>query len=325
MTYDKEEGQSGIQILGSFGVQKTKYFPKYIVSFANFIYLCEDKRKDPVLLISAALELTDNLTQTGLPCLHVVPCGNRGITSTCNRIISIENDTPIVFMEVMNEEKHALLVSGLYPEDGLLEMKFDVMWQSFAWGKKWFASSTHAEFVSKGQIMKIRVQSDNIGAILASDRKHSNLVISWPKDRPLESKIQTVLGSEAFANSKSWNSFINATRNWTKFCGVGIDVESEKESMEDDVQDVLSHISLIYASEQYIIVGDERDQLQIWNLAGKSSKVVKSIRSGDRIESHVTSICDTRIGEQEAVLVAFDSGDCALLILDHLFTHSNNM
>ena len=325
MTYDKEEGQSGIQILGSFGVQKTKYFPKYISSFANFIYLCEDKRKDPVLLISAALELTDNLTQTGLPCLHVVPCGNRGITSTCNRIISIENDIPIVFMEVMNEEKHVLLVSGLYPEDGLLEMKFDVMWQSFAWGKKWFASSTHAEFVSKGQILKIRVQKENVGAILASDIKHSNLVISWPKDQPLESKIQTVFGAEAFADSKSWNSFTSATINWTKFCGIGIDIDSENESMKDDVQDVLSHVSLIYASGKYIVVADEKDhKLQIWNLAEKSSRLVKSIRSGDQVDSHVTFICGTQVGEEEAVLVAFDSGDCALLLLDHLFTHSNN-
>eukprot|EP00890_Picochlorum_soloecismus_P001431 jgi/Picsp_1/2289/NSC_05753-R1_---NA--- len=325
MMYDKEEAQSGIQILGSFGVQKTKYFPKYIFSFANFIYLCEDKRRDPVLLISAALELTDNLTQTGLPCLHVVPCGNRGLTSTCNRIISIENDIPIVFMEVIDEEKHALLVSGLYPEDGLLEMKFDVMWQSFAWGKKWLASSTHAEFISKGQIMKIRVQNDSVGAILASDREHSNLVISWPVDRPLESKILTVFGAEAFAESKYWNAFINATRNWVKFCGVGIDVDSENEPIANEIHDVLSHISLIYASKQYIVVGAERSQLQIWNLAEKSSRLVKNIRSGDREDSRVTSICQTRIGEEEAVLVAFESGDCALLLLDHLFSLSRQI
>jgi len=324
MIYDKEEGHSGIQILGSFGVQKSKCFPKYIYSFANFIYLCQDKRKDPVLLISAALELTDNLSQTGQPCLHVVPCGNRGLTSNCNRIISIENDIPIVFMEVIHEEMHSLLVSGMYPEDGLLEMKFDVMWQSFVWGRKWLASSAHADFVSNGQIMKLHVQSDNVGAVLASDRKHSNLVISWPVDRPLESKIQTVFGAEAFAEGKSWNAFIDATRNWTKFCGIGTEVDSEIEPMENEIQDVLSHISLIYASNQYIVIGDERGLLQVWNLSEKRSRLVKNIRSGDREDSHVTSICETRIGGEEAVLVAFESGDCALLLFDHIFSHSYN-
>ena len=144
---DKEPKEIVVMSLGEeiavsqvVGVQKSaRYFPRSIPFNVNFFDLTETTKGDPVLLVSCAFELTDDEGGT----MATGTTGTMGMTDTKlyvlvqgKEAVAVESEEPIIFVEAFGDGNE-VLVTGAYADDGARVMKFDPLWQSFAWKKEY--------------------------------------------------------------------------------------------------------------------------------------------------------------------------------------------
>ena len=144
---DKEPKEIVVMSLGEeiavsqvVGVQKSaRYFPRSIPFNVNFFDLTETTKGDPVLLVSCAFELTDDEGGT----MATGTMGTMGMTDTKlyvlvrgKEAVVVESEEPIIFVEAFGDGNE-VLVTGAYADDGARVMKFDPLWQSFAWKKEY--------------------------------------------------------------------------------------------------------------------------------------------------------------------------------------------
>ena len=131
--------EGDIRVSQVVGVQKSgRYFPRSIPFNVNFFDLAETAKGDPVLLVSCAFELIDDEggTMTGNATgrsqgdtkLHVLVRGKEAV--------AVESERPIIFVEAFGDGNE-VLVTGTHADDGARVMKFDPLWQSFAWKREY--------------------------------------------------------------------------------------------------------------------------------------------------------------------------------------------
>jgi len=180
---EDERGSSNdpcIRIMGGFGIQKSSVFSSTMSNYEGLICLGEDIKDNPVLFVSAALEFTDALTQSGMPCLHIISCQGTSDSSLA-RIISVESDSPIMFVTISSNEDKLLLTSSGYSEDGLQSMKFDAYWQAFTWGNRWSLTDADKSKVEGSWITGL-CATDSCVTYRAVDSNTSRILVKWKKE-----------------------------------------------------------------------------------------------------------------------------------------------
>jgi hypothetical protein len=79
-------------------------------------------------------------------------------------------------------------------------------------------------------------------------------------------------------------------------------------------------LTVIFASENYVAVGDMCGSVSIWNLTDMHNVTCKRFSIGTLETTKITGITQLRVKDKDALLVLGSSGSCLLLSLDELFS-----
>ena len=312
--FKTDAGEYAVKILQSIHVQKSKYFPVCIPYNVNFFTLCETKKGDPVLVVSSALECMDAMTQAYQPCLHVIPCGAKSISSN---IVSIESDQPIVFVESLAGSPYSLAVSGQFAEDGIQIIEFDPLWQSFKWGRKYTSSPDMFHSVPTTHISKLLSMEGKLSAVLASDSSSDDIVFSWTSPECDGTILQHVENAEIFSDGTSLMWFLCHKDKIKELCFAGeILTDSEKGKK------AIRSASVIFACEGYVALGDIHGDIQVWDVLQMLSKKISLSSLSDANEKRINSIAQIHVGadNKNGLFITSASGLCTIVSYDELFT-----
>jgi hypothetical protein len=311
---ENEKPCFALEVVRTIPVQKSRYFPRSIPYNVNFFALSESKKGDPILIVSSALELADvALTQTGqLPLLNIVPCGAKAKMSN---VLSIELDQAITFVDNLHEERYSLAVSGSYADDGARIMKFDPMWQSFAWGKQYKAALDACSRLPTTHISKLISLGEQLEAVLASDCSSSDTVFSFTGCKP--GQVQHIDNAEIFMDGRSWKWFLRHQEliEDLDFAG-GASTEADKAKIPTEPRTG----AVIFASETYVAYGDLNGLVQIWDIPRRQSAKISVNKGLDTDDKRISGIVETSIGiDTPALFITSASGVCMFVACDELF------
>lgn len=314
---DLNEG-FGLKIVQIISVQKSvKFFPRSIPYNVNFFSINETKRGDPVLLLSAALELTDFAPQLDLPALQVIPCGRR---ISFSNVVTVETELPIIFLENHSDgSNNSIVVSGAFAEDGARVMTFDPMWQSFTWGREYSSCTNSLSSALTTHVSKLVSIQGSLKAVLASDCSSSDVVYSW--ETPQEnSHLQCIDNAELFMDGNSWKWFMNHQHSIKDLSFAG------KESLAIEAKDNEREpraLTVIFASESYVAIGDVHGMVQVWDMKNMQSKRFSICDTQEINDTRISAIIETKFGDRGAALfITCVSGTCILISCEELFSVS---
>ena len=303
-----------LEVVRTISVQKSKYFPRSIPYNVNFFSLSESKKGDPILIVSSALELADvALTQTGqLPLLNIVPCGAK---ANMSNVLSIELEQAITFVDTLPEEKYSLAVSGSYADEGARIMKFDPMWQSFAWGKHYTGALQGCPELPTTHISKLMSLEEQLEAVLASDCSSSDTVFSFTGSQT--GQVKHINNAEIFVDGRSWKWFLRhqeLIEDLSFAGGVTVETDKGKTSIEPRKGTV------IFASDTYVAYGDLTGLVQIWDVPRRQSAKIYVNKESDTEDKRISGIVETSIGsDTPALFITSASGVCLLVACNELF------
>ncbi len=331
--------EDDIQVSLVVGVQRSRrYFPAAIPFNVNFFDLAETTKGDPVLLVSCAFDLTDVETQDagdeGDTKLHVLVRGKEAV--------AVESELPIIFVDAFGD-RNEVVVAGAYADHGARVMKFDPLWQSFAWKKdyEFHLSEEHTEgFVT--HISKILVLDgaggtgsvgDNglpltagtrspqplIKAVLASDFTSEDIVYTFGRDA---SDLDRIENAEVFMDGDSWRWFLVHRKAIAQLGFAGGSVPGPIVSVRSEENHGGKKprvFAAIFASDSYVAAGDSHGKVTVWDVRDKKRLACKRFSIAIFEQTKITSIVRVRAKDQDALVVMGSSGVCLLISLSELF------
>lgn len=306
------ESKLGLNFVQSIAVQKSRqHFPRSIPYNVNFFTIHETKRGDPVLLVSAALELPDLAMQGDQPTLHVVPCSKN---ANLSHTVTVETEQPIIFVESYGTcSDRSIVISGALVEDGARVMTFDPMWQSFIWGREFCTSSSSLSSAVTTHVSKLISTKSSLKAVLASDCTSSDVVYCW-QNEDAGPQVLTIENAELFVDGSSWEWFLihQKTIQELSFAG-NIRQASQNEEARA--------LTVIFASESYVALGNVHGIVQVWDVEKMLSKRITMIDPQSSNDGRISSIVQTTFGDLgPALFITSISGTCMLLSCNQLFT-----
>lgn len=307
------DSRFGLNFVQTITVQKSKqFFPRSIPYNVNFFTINETKRGDPILLISAALELPDVPGQGDQPALHVVPCAR---TANIQHTVTVETDKPVIFVENHGDgSNRSIVISGSFADDGARVMTFDPVWQSFTWGCEFYASPGCLSSAITTHVSKLISIDGSLKAVLASDCSSSDVVFSW-KNTETESHLKTIENAELFMDGNSWEWFTIHQKRIQELSFAGNEIRSGSDDQKEP-----RTFTVIFASESYVALGDVHGSVQIWDVKKMLSKRVSLADPHDENDKRISSIVQTNFGDiGPALFVTNISGTCLLLSCNQLF------
>jgi len=313
---DVEENESkfGLNFVRSILVQKSKqYFPRSIPYNVNFFTVHETKRGDPILLVSAALDVLDIETQGDQPVLHVIPCGK---TAKLSHAVSVETERPIIFVESHRDSsEYSIVISGAFAEDGARVMTFDPMWQSFAWGREFCTSSNSLSSAVTTHISKLVSINGSLKAVLASDCSSSDMVYNW-EDEGRGPHLVSIENAELFVDGHSWEWFVTHQESIQELSFAGRESQEKRDARS---------LTVIFASEQYVAMGDVHGSVQVWDVKKMLSKRFTIQDPHAANDRRISSIVQTTFGNVgPALCITSISGTCMLMSCTQLFSDDEN-
>lgn len=319
------------------GVQRSRrYFPAAIPFNVNFFDLAETARGDPVLLVSCAFDLTDVETQEagdeGDTKLHVLVRGKEAV--------AVESEQPIIFVDASGD-RNEVVVTGAYADQGARVMKFDPLWQSFAWKKdyEFHPPEGHGENIVT-HISKILVFDDaggtgsmgkngllpgkcsrppSIKAVLASDFTSEDIVCSFGEDA---SDLDRIENAEVFMDGDSWRWFLVHRKAIAQlgFAGGPVGGPTSGAGSEEIRGEKKPRVlTAIFASDSYVAAGDINGKVTVWDVRDQTRVACKRFSIAVFEETKITSIVRVRAKDQDALIVMGSSGGCLLISLPELF------
>lgn len=319
------------------GVQRSRrYFPAAIPFNVNFFDLAETARGDPVLLVSCAFDLTDVETQEagdeGDTKLHVLVRGKEAV--------AVESEQPIIFVDASGD-RNEVVVTGAYADQGARVMKFDPLWQSFAWKKdyEFHPPEGHGENIVT-HISKILVFDDaggtgsmgkngllpgkcsrppSIKAVLASDFTSEDIVCSFGEDA---SDLDRIENAEVFMDGDSWRWFLVHRKAIAQlgFAGGPVGGPTSGAGSEEIRGEKKPRVlTAIFASDSYVAAGDINGKVTVWDVRDLTRVACKRFSIAVFEETKITSIVRVRAKDQDALIVMGSSGGCLLISLPELF------
>lgn len=309
---EENESKFGLHFVKSIAVQKSKqYFPRSIPYNVNFFTIHETKRGDAVVLVSAALHVPDIETQGDQPALHVIPCGKG---ANLSHAVSVETEQPIIFVENHRDmSEYSIVISGAFAEDGARVMTFDPMWQSFAWGKEFCTSSSSLSSAVTTHISKLVSVNGSLKAVLASDCTSSDVVYTW-QDEKMGAHLMSIENAELFVDGDSWEWFLKHQESIQELSFAG------KESQNSQKQEARA-LTVIFASEEYVAMGDVYGSVQVWDVRKMLSKRFTIQDPYAANDKRISSIVQTTFGNLgPALFITSVSGLCMLVSCTQLFS-----
>lgn len=321
------------------GVQRSRrYFPAAIPFNVNFFDLAETTKGDPVLLVSCAFDLTDVDTQEARDesdtKLHVLVRGKEAV--------AVESEQPIIFVDAFGDRNEVAL-TGAYADQGARVMRFDPLWQSFAWKKdyEFLLPVDHDEGVvthiskllvidgaegtgsigDNGPLHGQRSSQPSIKAVLASDFTSDDIVYTFGQDKSYLDRIEN---AEVFMDGKSWRWFLVHRKAIAELGFAGGSVLGPTPGSGSDEHSAGKKprvLTAIFASDSYVAAGDINGTVTAWDLRDKTHEHVACKRFSIAVfeQTKVTAIVHVRAKDQDALVVMGSSGVCLLISLSEIF------
>lgn len=320
------------------GVQRSsKYFPRAIPFNVNFFDLAETTKGDPVLLISCAFDLTDVETQEGGDegdtKLHVLVRGKEAV--------AVESEQPIIFVNAFGD-RNEVVVTGAYADHGARVMKFDPLWQSFAWRKdyEFHLPEDHEEgvvtHISKLLVLDglggtgsaagngplstaVNCSQPSIKAVLASDYTSEDIVYTFGQ---CASDLDRIENAEVFMDGDSWRWFLVHRKAIAQLGFAGGSVRGPISSAGSDEnlgEKKPRALAAIFASDSYVAAGDNNGKVTVWDVRDQARLACKRFSVAIFEQTKITSIVRIRAKDQDALVVMGSSGVCLIISLSELF------